>query len=1223
MAFGFIFDDDIFISYSRADGSTYANGLADALLKKGFTCFLDRMGTEANPTPPETLFQKIRSSKMLILLGSEGAINSKHVADEVAAFVSAHQGTSRIIPISFDRGAPDVDWSQANWYNNVVGLAREREPLEALTTGDVSLSEESEADKDAKTSGDVEPGEAALADRVSEGVIKRVEKQFQYTTSKERLRKYRNRAAAAFLIILALGLLASVYAYRQSASAVEAGKAAKKANDEAMLAQARAAEANQSAVEARANADQVIADANLKIKQAQEALTRAQGMTEDANRKRLLADSQRRNAEALRDVAELQEQRSSLVAQARDALDSRDPLKSYELSRQSLELEARQPKIGQSSSARLVYAQAIQRGVPASYPYFKDISHVTINPQGTYIAAIGDDSQDEEKKLLRVWPVNDPQQQHSMPSTFGDVAFTPDGDSIVVSKTTEVRRIPSDDPSDDAIENKTEIYWYSLDLKFIKKLEFPLFKTQSPDGRKLVCQVDSIEAIEFTADKRRMVLSGEASPSISSPERGGYYYHAWVDLSDFKITGRLDLIPDRDGPVVPPKPGAVLDTSAYLLSATGKIETFTSGGDTAQQVVLKKVTLDDMESGKRIPVGEHPVAITALAASPSGKTIAVVGQSNQVSIFSEAEGAWKASTRTLPGKAGASQVVFTAEDQLAIARDDFTIVLLPVNEKSTPLANPTPSEDEASTTTAATEDENPKPTDENPEPTPPAAAGADNLESSPVDSDEVDFTNSPFVILRVHTDGINELQVSPDGRWLATASQDKTVRVWNLYGDDPGELQGNDAAVYHLKFSGDGHSLVSAGDDGVIRLWRVEDGFHAILPADPDKKLRERQMSRLLWTTIGGEVTNLRIKASAGLADYVVWSPDGNYLASTNYDGKATLWTKDYRLLKTFDSKGYTNHPVSFSSDSRWLYTISFGPEEQGVTNFAKNLLDLWEVNGERHFSISINTGADAGLFSRNGEWAEVDLNGGLTLHRIEDGIDGAKLTPGVFSPNGKWFVVRGEEGIRLWRLDGARSRAVSLKISGADPSSVIEFARNADFLLVGRNESKVFDLESLYKKALEMPDRRLDEKLLNQYLTKIDSMPGNSAIAFSPDGKWVATTSGGGYDGTIYLWPVHGGEPKVLRGHRDYVTSAAFSPDSKWLATGSIDRTVRLWSLEANQVQSIRVLNPIDSVSFSPAGTRLAAATGPAIKIWFSAIGQAGALLDETANTLGSHRAQ
>src|ERR1700749_3782626 len=112
--------DDVFISYSRDDGEPYLKGMQAALSARGFSCFSDRLGTEAGEKPPDSLFEKVRSCKTLVLLGTPCAIDSpENITPELDEFAKVN-GTARIICVSFDRGTQFTPFPKS-WHAYAVG----------------------------------------------------------------------------------------------------------------------------------------------------------------------------------------------------------------------------------------------------------------------------------------------------------------------------------------------------------------------------------------------------------------------------------------------------------------------------------------------------------------------------------------------------------------------------------------------------------------------------------------------------------------------------------------------------------------------------------------------------------------------------------------------------------------------------------------------------------------------------------------------------------------------------------------------------------------------------------------------------------------------------------------------------------------------------------------------------------------------------------------------
>ncbi|MFO1329108.1 MAG: TIR domain-containing protein [Rubrivivax sp.] len=239
--------EDIFISYSRGDGSPYLRGLEAALSEAGFTCFTDRLGTDAHPVLPNALLEQIRACRTLVLVATPGAIaRPELIAEEVRTFAQAN-GTARIVAISFDRGCELQDWRDLPWHAQIVGKARERESLTAIETG-----------------------------QPSSDVVAAISVVSNYMKAKDRLRQIRDRAVVAFAVISAAVVGLSVWGAWKALEVAETTTALSKAKDEVglttgalrsattQLAAASAAVTSQSEIAARLRGENTLLEAQKK-----------------------------------------------------------------------------------------------------------------------------------------------------------------------------------------------------------------------------------------------------------------------------------------------------------------------------------------------------------------------------------------------------------------------------------------------------------------------------------------------------------------------------------------------------------------------------------------------------------------------------------------------------------------------------------------------------------------------------------------------------------------------------------------------------------------------------------------------------------------------------------------------------------------------------------------------------------------------------------------------
>ncbi len=176
--------DDIFVSYSRADGATYAAGLASELSARGLWCRFDQWGSEPSKTVPESILNAVRRSSMLIVVATSAAGRSQAVEEEIKAFLP----TSRlIIPIDLDGTV-----RQAEWWRLLDGLPPS--PEKQGTDGRV-------------------------ATRPSSEVLDRIENSITFTRRNQRLRL---GGGTTLIMLLALLVWGAVAAKRAGAARAEA-----------------------------------------------------------------------------------------------------------------------------------------------------------------------------------------------------------------------------------------------------------------------------------------------------------------------------------------------------------------------------------------------------------------------------------------------------------------------------------------------------------------------------------------------------------------------------------------------------------------------------------------------------------------------------------------------------------------------------------------------------------------------------------------------------------------------------------------------------------------------------------------------------------------------------------------------------------------------------------------------------------------------------------------
>lgn len=196
---------------------------------------------------------------------------------------------------------------------------------------------------------------------------------------------------------------------------------------------------------------------------------------------------------------------------------------------------------------------------------------------------------------------------------------------------------------------------------------------------------------------------------------------------------------------------------------------------------------------------------------------------------------------------------------------------------------------------------------------------------------------------RKHQAGILHCDYSPDdNRQFATASEDKTVGLWEVEGTEmrKREVRGHKSVVFQVCFSSDKVTVASCSNDKTIMLWnrrtgkrlaKFKDQYSRVLTCkfSPDGTMIaavvEGERVRI-WNTIRGEVVNVLEGHHILPILCCAFSPDGSTIATGSGDKTFALWkASGIRKPPDYHAKAHESwvQSVAFSPDGHFLATAS------------------------------------------------------------------------------------------------------------------------------------------------------------------------------------------------------------------------------------------------------------------------------------------------------------
>jgi WD40 repeat protein len=443
-------------------------------------------------------------------------------------------------------------------------------------------------------------------------------------------------------------------------------------------------------------------------------------------------------------------------------------------------------------------------------------------------------------------------------------------------------------------------------------------------------------------------------------------------------------------------------------------------------------------------------------------------------------------------------------------------------------------------------------------------------------------TGKEAAVLRL-AEPVHALAFAPDGKSLVTGGGQPSkcdLRLWDLGGAEPKErlsFAGHTGAVHGVAFSPNGKTVATASSDTSVRLWDPATGKEQTLlkghtnrvravAFNPDGKtlVSGDQVGRLIVWDLATRAERTTIQAHEGMVSALAFTPDGTGLASAGSDDPQ-LGLVGYGEVKLWDVSTGTDW-VRFKHKLR-AWSVAFSPD------------------GKR---LAVTTGEHVALGSLlTAEIKVWDATPGLERSKFNHAAPALEL---AFSPDGKLLATgTGDGTVTLWDRATEKQQA-TFALRGA--VTALAFSPDGQLLAAGSKEG-------------QLPRQTGEAKLWDVARTKASAtLPHDgpvSLLVFSPDGRRLASrvgsqvAAGQMVESTLRLWDTSSGkEIASLAQKGTLATLAVFAPDSKVLAV-SAEKAVLLWNASTGQEQgTLRHARLVRCLAFTPDSGTLAVGTGP-----------------------------
>jgi WD40 repeat protein len=449
-----------------------------------------------------------------------------------------------------------------------------------------------------------------------------------------------------------------------------------------------------------------------------------------------------------------------------------------------------------------------------------------------------------------------------------------------------------------------------------------------------------------------------------------------------------------------------------------------------------------------------------------------------------------------------------------------------------------------------------------------------------------------------HSDSIFGVAITGYGRLAVSASSDQKLKVWDLEtGGELRTLTGHSRAVISVAATQDGRLAISACGDKTLKLWDLATGTEVGSLVGHTKGVLSVAISidgRLAVSASQDETVRVwdiakgaEVRMLAGHSDSVIGvavSADGRVAASASRDRSIKVWNLETGTeLRTLDGHSDFVNGVALSADGRRAISASWD-----------KTLKVWDVETgvESRTLVGHSKGVYGVALSTDGRRAvSVSDDNTLKVWDLEAGGESGSLAVHskmivaiALSSDGRRAVSASrDKTLKVWDLDTGHAIHTLVGHSGSVDGVAVSADGRVAISASGDHTIKVWDLDT----GAELR-------------TLVGHPKGVYGAAISHDGRLAVSASS---DHTVWVWNLETGQPlRVLAGHSDSVFDVALSADGRRAVSASDDYTLKVWNVETGVEERTLASHSdwVNSVALNADGRRaVSASRDKTLKLW------------------------